>query len=128
MKVAASLLLVALVVALGPSTAGAQDAFSCSWGKRGACLDYGDKVCSQLGKCVDEDAVCFNRSTCDYNGFVCKSDLNNLSDEYDTLLSKAKRLASDYDDMHSSYSDILQCLGRAMEIEDARRCAALYPL
>lgn len=128
MKFAAMLITVGLAVVAATGTAVAQDAFSCSWGKRGACLDYGDQVCSQLGKCVDQDAVCFRRSTCDFNGFVCKSDLTDLADEYDSLLAKAKQLASDYDSMQTSYSNLLQCLGRAVEIEDARRCAVLYPL
>ncbi len=44
------------------------ESFSCSFGKRGACLGYGDTVCSSSGKCVSDDAVCFDSYTCGWGG------------------------------------------------------------
>jgi predicted nuclease with TOPRIM domain len=84
-------------------------------------LDYGDKVCSTLGKCVTQDAVCFNSYTCDFRGFVCKSTLDevaerhdalvdeyrSLGNDYDSLLQKAKSLASDHDDLVAGYDEVV---------------------
>ena len=35
--------------------------FSCGIGDRGACLGYGDTVCSSQGRCVGSDAQCFDK-------------------------------------------------------------------
>ena len=60
---------------LVPIPAAAQQGFSCSYGDRGACLGYGDTVCSSSGKCVSESAACFDSYQCNYEGFTCKSNL-----------------------------------------------------
>jgi hypothetical protein len=45
-----------------------------------------DQVCDSFaGKCVGRNDSCFSQFTCDYNGFVCKSD-------YDDLQAKAKKV------------------------------------
>lgn len=90
----------------------AQNAFSCPWGKDGACLDYGDKVCSSSAMCIDSTATCFNSGTCDYDGFICKSDYNDLAD-------KAKAIADNYDGMKT-------CLMKAITIDDAKGCGLIY--
>lgn len=119
---------------LFPSVTLGQD-FSCSYGKRGACLDYGDKVCSSYDKCVDGDAVCFDRLTC-FGNFICKSkydDLANeystLSDEYNALLNKCKTVAGDYDNLVNEYNDLLRkkknwefCLSMADSLNAAQNC------
>ena len=88
--------------------------FSCSFGKTAACLDYGDKVCSSMGKCVSDDAVCFSSFTCGYGGFVCKSTLEDLADDYDELVSdynnlrnKCNNIVDDYNDAVSRHSDLV---------------------
>jgi len=88
-----------------PSSA---QSFSCSIGSQPACLDYGDKVCSSNGKCVTSDAVCFDSYTCNFQGFVCKSDMDELSD-------KAKRMAQGYDELR-------YCLSRADDMDDVAKC------
>lgn len=103
--------------------------FSCAYGKQGACLDYGDKVCSSFSKCVSSDAICFNSYTCNYKGFVCKSKLDDIADEYDSLVSKYNSLVSDYSNLESDYDDmsykyrrIKNCIESADTIDDAKYC------
>ena len=98
-----------------PSAAVAQRYFSCPGFERAVCLDYGDKVCSSFAKCVDQNSVCFDSYTCNFKGFVCKSTLDDLADEYDDLLRKAKSIASDFD----SYRD---CVRYASTIDEAQSC------
>lgn len=74
--------------------------FSCNFGQP-ACLGYNDKV-------VDQSAQCFDRNTCWPGGFVCKN-------EYDELVTKAKRIASNYDDLRL-------CLSSARDIDDVETC------
>ena len=121
---------VALLSAATPTFA---QSFSCGFGKEPACLDYGDKVCSTFGKCVKDDAVCFDSYQCNYEGFTCKSnvtncvekneelidDYNNLLNEYDELLGKAKDVATSYDDLKS-------CLLSASDMRDVERCSLYY--
>jgi hypothetical protein len=100
-------LLIALV--LIPTSVSAQQGFSCSYGDRGACLGFGDTVCSSSGMCVDQNAACFDKYQCNFEGFTCKSNVtecaeahdkllgenNTLVDEYNGLLRKHKELATD---------------------------------
>jgi hypothetical protein len=65
--------------------------FSCLSGADGACLGFGEKVCSSQGKCVSSDAMCFDVYTCGYgynNGIVCKKDYDSLVGEYDSLINQ----------------------------------------
>lgn len=93
-------------------SASAQQSFSCPYGKQASCLDYGDKVCSQFGKCVDGNAQCFTSSTCFPDGFVCKSDM-------DDLIDKAKKLSSDYDGLKD-------CISYATDLAAAKQCSLMY--
>jgi len=77
--------------------ANAQQNFSCSYGSRGACLGFGDTICSSTGMCVDSDALCFNRYQCDYEGFTCKSNVSDCVRDYNALLDGKNDLARDYD-------------------------------
>lgn len=93
-----------LIVVIGPSHLAAQS-FSCSMGKRAACLDYSDKV-------VDGSAQCFNSYTCDYNGFMCQSDHNDY-------VKKAKSLLT-------TYEGLKNCITIASTVEDAKACNLYY--
>jgi len=113
--------ILSVLLLLAPMGVAQAQNFSCPFGKQGACLDYGDKVCSSFGKCVDQNAVCFNSYTCDFRGFVCKSTLDeiatqydslageyrSLADDYDSLLQKARSLASDHDALRAEYDDLV---------------------
>ena len=118
--------------------------FSCSFGTTAACLDYGDKICSSMGKCVSDDAVCFSSFTCGYGGFVCKSSLedmaddydeivsdynnlrnkcNNIVDDYNNAVSRHSDLVDDYNDLNSNYKSILNRLdSKQDELFEYRNC------
>lgn len=110
-----ALLLVMLAAGFCAAATHAKAAFECRMGGRAACLDYGDKVCSSMAKCVDRSALCFDSYTCNYKGFVCKSKMDDVAQEYDNLLVKAKRIATDYDALRD-------CLQYATTLEDAKSC------
>ena len=63
----------------------AQQNFSCSYGTRGACLRYNDKI-------VDKDSVCFSEFTCDFKGFVCKAKFDDMVNAQDTLVRRHNEL------------------------------------
>lgn len=103
--------------------------FSCSYGQQGACLDYGDKICSSMAKCVDSSAICFSSYTCDYKGFVCKSKFDDLIDEYDSLLRKSNNLVEEYNNLKNDYDDLLyknrklkNCVDSSSTIDEAKYC------
>lgn len=109
-------------IALIPSGALAQQGFSCSYGNRGACLGYGDTVCSSSGKCVSEDAACFNSYQCSYEGFTCKSNLTECADEYDGLQTRFNTLVGDYNELLESSREMRDAFKTALEdIEETRR-------
>ncbi len=99
------LLAITLLLFVSAGGSGSAQSFSCPIGKRAACLDYGDKV-------VDGSAQCFNSYTCDFSGFMCKSD-------HDSYVKKAKALVETYDGLKA-------CISRASTIEDAKSCNIYY--
>jgi hypothetical protein len=101
--------------------ANAED-FSCYPGKRGACLDYGDKVCSSYAKCVGQNATCFEANACDFRGFMCKS-------KFDDLAESCKRLADDQDSLIAKYNILLsetktmnECVNNSRTLIQAQAC------
>ena len=86
-------------IALIPSGAIAQQGFTCSYGDRGACLGYGDTICSSSGMCVSERAACFDSNQCNYEGFTCKSNVTACAAENDTLLIRFNTLVDDYNEL-----------------------------
>jgi hypothetical protein len=104
--------------------------FSCRIGTQPACLDYGDKVCSSSGMCVDRDAACFNKYQCNYEGFTCKSNVTECVEAHDNLLRKHNDLVEDFNknlkiakEMASRLDDIEICLIYASTLEAAKLCA-----
>lgn len=112
------------------------ESFSCSYGKKAACLDYNDIVCSSSSKCVSYDAICFDSYTCNYKGFTCKSKFDTVVDEYDDLLRKYRNLADEYDELVNNYNnlrtgyndlgydydDLEDCVSNAYTLEEAQMC------
>lgn len=103
--------------------------FSCPFGRQGACLEYGAKVCSSTAKCVSDDAVCFDSYTCGYQGFICKSKFDDLVTEYDDLRRKCRNIASEHDDLVVKYNELLgryqeleSCISYASSLEDVQAC------
>lgn len=128
--------------------------YSCNMGTRPTCLGFGETVCSSSGKCVNQNAVCFDSFQCDYRGFTCSSsvvecmdrherllrDHNTLVDEYNDLLDTHNRLVreyntliSDHRDLRASHSDLMDQHRRNLEItrelqgdlEDIEGCLVL---
>jgi len=104
--------------------------FSCRIGTQPACLDYGDKVCSSSGMCVDQNAACFDSYQCDYEGFTCKSNVTECVEAHDALLRRHNELVDDFNEnleiarvMASRLDDIETCLIYASTLEDAKLCA-----
>ena len=89
---------VAIVCSLLFPTVGSAQSFSCSFGQ-GACLNYGETICSSSGKCVNDDAQCFDRYQCDFEGFTCKSNVSECVTDYNRLLDERNRMANDYNDL-----------------------------
>ncbi|WP_119940125.1 hypothetical protein [Neorhizobium sp. NCHU2750] len=123
-KVAASACL--LMLAALPAKA---QSFSCRGGTQPACLDYGAKVCSPFAKCVDQNAVVFDRFTCDYKGFVCKSTLDDVAGKYDSVVTKFNALLDENNQLVDKYNALLRvsrdldsCVGNASNIDEAKRC------
>jgi hypothetical protein len=119
-----------LALTLIPTGVGAQQGFSCSYGDRGACLGFGDTVCSSSGMCVDQNAACFDKYQCDYEGFTCKSNVTECVEAHDTLLRKHNDLVDDFNEnleiakyMAARLDDIENCLIYASSLDAARLCA-----
>lgn len=96
--------------------------FTCPYGKDAACLDYGDKVCSSRAQCVSQDAVCFDSYSCDYKGFVCKSDMENLARQCDEVQSAGKEILEKYNRLVDEYDDARTCVQLASSLAQAKRC------
>ena len=119
-----------ITLALIPSGALAQQGFSCSYGDRGACLGFGETVCSSSGMCVDENAACFDRYQCDYEGFTCRSNVTECTEAHDALLRRHNELVDDFNEnleiarrMAARLEEVETCLIYASTLEDARLCA-----
>jgi len=83
-------------------------------------------VCSSSGKCVNQNAVCFDSFQCNFEGFNCRSnvtecvdryerlmlDHNNLVREYNDLLDTHNRLARDHNTLISDHRDLLDTHNR----------------
>lgn len=129
-------ILILLVIVLMSKVHAYGNNFSCPYGTEGACINYGDKICSSLSKCVDSNATCFDANTCGYKGFVCKSQLDDLAYEYDDLLTNCKKVAQEHDSivnnynqlllqfqiLESEYEDLVNCIYTADSLEDAEYC------
>lgn len=120
------ILLLALTLA---SPALGQD-FSCRIGTQPACLDYGDKVCSSSGMCINQNSACFDKCQCNYEGFTCKSNVTECVEAHDALLRKHNDLVEDFNEnleiakeMAARLEDIESCLIYASTLEAARLCA-----
>ena len=119
-----------LVLALTLASPALGQNFSCRIGTQPACLDYGDKVCSSRGMCVDKSSACFDQNQCNYEGFTCKSNVTKCVEAHDDLLRKHNDLVDDFNknlkiakDMAARLDDIESCLIYASTLEAARLCS-----
>lgn len=118
-----SVLRLLLAMVMIPSMSVAQQGFSCSYGDRGACLSYGETVCSSSGKCVSADAACFESYQCNYEGFTCKSNLTECADEYDALQTRFNALVTDYNNLLEDSQEMRDAFQTTLEELDETRDA-----
>jgi len=90
-------ILVALSMTLA-AQASAQN-FSCHIGTRPACLDFGDTICSSMGRCVNANTVCFDNFQCNFEGFTCRSNVTACIEEFDDLQRRHNNLVRDYNEL-----------------------------
>lgn len=135
--------LLLVTIAFNPADQAAAQNFSCGFADRGACLGYGETVCSSLGRCVDENAVCFDEFRCDYEGFTCRSNVTDCVGEYDELRRDYNQLVSEYNQLledfgelddafdearrelrtqASAIGDLVGCLESAVSVTEAQNC------
>lgn len=122
--------LATLILALTLTSPALGQSFSCRIGTEPACLDYGDKVCSSSGMCVDQNAACFDRYQCNYEGFTCKSNVTECTVAHDNLLRKHNDLVDEFNKnlkatqhMAVRLDEIESCLMYARDLAAARLCA-----
>ncbi|MBN2630891.1 MAG: hypothetical protein JXR75_10180 [Rhodobacteraceae bacterium] len=118
------------LLAIAAASPALGQSFSCRIGTQPACLDYGDKVCSSSGMCVDRNAACFDPYQCNYEGFTCKSNVTECVEAHDSLLRKHNELVDDFNEnleiakrMAARLDDIESCLINASTLDEAMRCA-----
>jgi hypothetical protein len=96
--------------------------FSCGIGDRPSCLGYGDTVCSSQGKCVGQNAQCFDSFQCNYEGFTCRSNVTSCVDDYDELLRTHNTLVREYNDLLDERDelreDLRDLVNIASDLED----------
>jgi predicted secreted Zn-dependent protease len=131
------------LILIGVSGPTSGQSFTCRIGQTAACLDWGNKVCSSNGKCVSNSASCFDSYQCDYQGFACKSAVNDcvtshdrLVRDYNELLANFKTLRESHGELQSDFDSLqwqkleLQrkhdaldtCLRYAGTLDDAQSC------
>ena len=118
-----------VMLALALTTPAHGQNFSCRIGTQPACLEYSDKVCSSSGKCVDNNAACFDSYQCGYEGFTCKSNVTECVNAHDKLQRKHNELVDDFNknlkiakDLALRLDDVETCLIYATTLEAAKRC------
>ncbi len=120
---------VVLAMTLLSSAPAFGQSFSCRMGTTPACLDFGDTVCSSRGKCVNQDAACFDSYQCDYQGFTCRSNMTECVEDFESLQDRHNELVRDYNDllddakrMESEAQDAALCVQWASTLAEAQSC------
>ncbi|WP_303902992.1 hypothetical protein [Thiohalomonas denitrificans] len=97
---------------------------SCPDSQKMVCLGYGDKI-------VGDNAVCFDRFECSQEGFVCKSELDDLANEYEGLLDKQNELTNRYNELVgvyestvTDYRNLKRCVEVASTLKDVQVCTS----
>lgn len=96
--------------------------FYCADGKEMKCLGFGEKI-------VGNNDICFKPLTCSQEGFVCKSELNELEFKHETLFNKHSELVNTHNELLESFENTLSdykrvegCVAAAYTLEEAKSC------
>lgn len=78
---------------------------------------------------MGKGAICFDEFTCDFQGFVCKSDMidlgnrfDGLASRYNDLLDKSKELADNLDETVGMLDQTNACVDSARTLDEAKSC------
>lgn len=98
------------------------DTVYCEDNKQLRCLGFEEKV-------VNRSSVCFDPLKCDQGGFVCKSELDSMTEEYKALESKYSDLANThnqlidaYKNSTTEYEELQRCITTATTLDEAKNC------
>ena len=97
-----------LLGVLSMATPAMGQSFSCNMGTRPTCLGFGETVCSSSGKCVNQNAVCFDSFQCNFEGFTCRSNVTECVDRYDRLLRDHNNLVREYNDLLDTHNRLVR--------------------
>ena len=104
-------------------TTSVQGEFICLDGTSPAFLDDSDTVCPDSAKCVPDEAVCFDESSCESDrGFVCGSEYDNFLDDYKKVVVQFNQLTSENVDLREARLEQRNCVINAHSLKDAIRC------
>jgi hypothetical protein len=97
--------------------------FSCPDGAKPACLDNGDKVCPAAGRCVDNEAICFDQFPCDAGeGFVCESKYNTMMMGFRDAAKEHDALVAENVGLRQQRLEEKNCVLNASTLARARKC------
>jgi hypothetical protein len=98
------------------------ETYYCDGGKQLKCLGFEQKI-------VPRNSVCLDPLECDQRGFVCKSELDELTGEYASVQRQYKDLADThnqlieaYDNSKTAYEDLQRCITEASTLDAAKAC------
>ncbi|QQA42215.1 hypothetical protein [Pelagovum pacificum] len=103
--------------------------FSCSEGDSGVCLQAGETVCSALGQCVSDNAVCFDRIQCDHEGFTCRSDVTECTAEIAAVAEQMEALQARYAELQAEYRELAEASAALIDdYDDLIECVRDMPV
>jgi len=98
------------------------DTVYCEGNKQLRCLGFEEKI-------VNRSALCFDPMKCDQSGFVCKSELDSITEEYEVLQKQYSELANThnqlidtYEKSTSEHEKLQRCITEATTLEEAKGC------
>jgi len=114
-------LLFSLVLLLLPTST--WGAFSCPDATRAACLEEGDTVCPVTAKCVADDVVCLDESSCDSErGFICGAEYDAVLNDYEKVVSQYNQLTSENVELRERRLNQKNCVINAQTLKEAISC------
>ena len=112
-----------LIIALTLVSMSASAEFSCPDGADLACLDKGDTVCPASAKCVDDEAVCFDKHPCSSGtGLICESEYDEVLNNYTKTVKQYDQLLVENVGLREQRLEWKNCVINASTLADAERC------
>ena len=97
--------------------------YSCPEGADLACLDKGDKVCPANTKCVDKDAICFEKDSCGSGAnMICRSEYDAVLNDHQETVKQYDSLAVENVSLREQRLEQKNCVLNASKLIDAQKC------